>query len=174
MAYFSIHRGVARDVTFVPSLSAQHLGEGALLALNALRCMAIGCDESEVVAAFDSRFGVAGRAALGALFLLVREIAAAGRRPIAVAAPGSCRLTADEAITLALLSAGQARDDCGIVGHVAALLAGRESVTARRAAVAVGGLFKAAGLTLEVPCIEALSPARPLTSLRAVEIGAAR
>lgn len=161
-------------MTFVSILSAQQLDAGAQLALNALRCVAIGCDDSEVVAAFDLRFGIAGRAALGALFLLVREIKAAGRRPIAVAAPGSCRLTADEAITLALLSAGQTRDDCGIDGHVAALLAGRDSVTARRAALAVGGLFKAAGLTLEIPCVDGLSSARPPSTLRAVELGAAR
>jgi hypothetical protein len=136
--------------------------------------MAIGCDDAEIVAAFDARFGVAGRAAMGALFLLVREIGARSKRPICISAPGSCRVTADEVIALAVLSSGQARDRCRIDGHIAALLAGRESPTARAAAIAIGGLFKAAGLALEVTGAEAFALARPPSRLRHVGISPAR
>ncbi len=161
-------------MTFVSFPSTNNLSEGEQLALNAFRCMAIGCDESDLVAAFDARFGVAGRLALGALFLLVREMGAVGGRQFAVAAPGSCRLTADEAGALALLSAGQQRDECRLDAAIAALFAGRDWASARAAAVALGGLFKAAGLTLRVSSPEPFAPVRAPEPVQAVAIGAAR
>lgn len=147
-------------MSFVRSPTAHQLGDGALLVLTAFRCMAAGCDQSEIASAFQSRLGVAGQAALGALSLLAWEIGTIGGRRVVIAAPGACRLTADEVGTLALLAAAQTRDDARIDAHIAWLLAGRDSETARAAALAVGGLFKGAGLTLENSCGEISPPAR--------------
>lgn len=145
-------------MSFVSSPTAPQLGEGALLVLTAFRCMAAGCDQSEVAAAFESRLGVAGRAALGALLLLVREIGTIGGRKVLIAAPGSCRLTADELSTLALLAAAQSRDEPRVAAHIAWLLAGRDSETARAAVLAVGRLFAGAGLALDNLGIEISRP----------------
>jgi hypothetical protein len=102
--------------------------------------------------------------------MLVREIGTAGARRVSVACPGCCRMTADELSVLALLSAAQARDHALADAHVTWLLAGRHSLTARSAALAVGGLFKAAGLIIEGPPVElsAASRAPRFPVLRAV------
>lgn len=136
-------------MTFLRSPTVHQLGEGAGLALDAFRLMAIGADAGALVAAFDARLGPPGRAALGAMHLLVREIGAAGGRRVMVACPGCCRLTGDELGLFGLLSAAQSRDDARIDAHLAWLLAGRKSDTARSAALAFGGLFKLARLMIE-------------------------
>jgi hypothetical protein len=122
--------------------------------------MAAGADQSAVVAAFDARLGFPGRAALGAMHMLVREIGTAGARRVSVACPGCCRMTADELSFLALLSAAQLRDHALADAHVTWLLAGRHSETARSAALAIGGMFKAAGLIIEGPPVELIATPR--------------
>lgn len=149
-------------MSFVRSPTTHQLGDGARLALSAFRCMAAGCDHSEVAAAFDGRLGVAGRAALGALLLLVREIGTAGARRVVIGAPGGCRLTADEVSVLALLAAAQRRDHTRIDAHARWLMAGRESATMRTAAMAVGGLFRGADLAIDLAADEIPDPGRSI------------
>lgn len=148
-------------MTFVNLLTVHQLGAGAALALDAFRIMAAGGDPGAVVTAFDRQFGLAGRAALGALQLLVREIGSAGARRVSIACPGCCRMTSDELSVLAMLSAAQRGDHQRLAAHLAWLLAGPDSDTARVSALAVGGLFKGAGLAIEGPPVEVSSPARP-------------
>lgn len=157
-------------MTFVKSLTVHQLGEGAGFALDAFRIMAAGGDQSGIVAAFDARFGFPGRAALGAMHMLVREIGTAGGRRVTVACPGCCRMTGDELSLLALLSAAQLREHRRLDAHVSWLLAGRDSETARSAALAVGGLFKGAGLAIEGPPVDVSAPARmsPFAVMRVV------
>lgn len=150
-----------RPLSFVQSITVHSLGEAGSLALAAFRSMAAGADQGDLVQRFDGQFGYAGRAALGALHMLVREIGTVGARRVCIACPGCCRMTADEMSVLALLSAAQARDHALVAAHIAWLLAGRDSDTARSAALAIGGLFKSAGLTLENPGVEISAPVRP-------------
>ncbi|MDZ7627430.1 MAG: hypothetical protein U5J99_03345 [Parvularculaceae bacterium] len=147
-------------MSFIKSITVHALGEASGLALSAFRMMAAAADSSEIVDRFDAHFGVTGRAGLGAMHLLVREIGTAGARRLCVACPGCCRMTADELSVLALLSAAQARDHARVEAHLIWLLAGRTSETARSAALAIGGLFKSAGLTIENPGVEGSAPAR--------------
>ena len=134
---------------FLNSPTVQQLGEGAELALHAFRLMAAGADASALVAAFDARLGPPGREALGAMHVLVHEIAAAGGRRLTIACPGCCRLTGDELSVLGLLAAAQGHDLDRMSPHVRCLLAGRASETAGRAALAFGGLLRDAGLPVE-------------------------
>lgn len=147
-------------MTFVKSLTVHQLGEGAALALDAFRIMAAGSDPGAVVAAFDARFGFAGRAALGALQLLVREIGTAGGRRVTIACPGCCRMTGDELSVLALLAAAQRRDHQRLGAHLYWLLAGRDSETARVSALAAAGLFRGAGLSIADPPVDVSPPSR--------------
>ncbi|MFN3960003.1 MAG: hypothetical protein ACK4NP_08830 [Parvularculaceae bacterium] len=147
---------------FLDALSAvPRLGAGPALALDAFRLMATGSDECGLVARFDDEFGFAGRAALGAMHLLVREIGMRGCRRMTIACPGCCRLTDDEWRILALLGAAQARDVSRVDFHLSCLFAGRGSETARAAALALGGLFRAVGRELDGPALEIRSPTRP-------------
>jgi hypothetical protein len=147
-------------MAFVTHPSANQLGDGGFLALQAFRCLAAGCDEEEILGLFDARLGILGRAALGALLMLVREIGRAGGRGVVIGAPGSCRLTADEVSALGLLGAAQSNDQERISAHIAWLFAGRESETARAAARAISCLFKEAGLALEDSLVEVPAPRR--------------
>jgi len=137
------------------------LGAGSVLALDAFRLMATGSDDGGLVARFDAEFGFAGRAALGALHLLVREIGMRACRRLTIACPGCRRLTDDEWRILALLGAAQARDVSRVDFHLACFIAGRGGETARAAAMALGGLFRDAGRDLDGPALEIPSPTRP-------------
>ncbi|MFN0025057.1 MAG: hypothetical protein ACKVS5_14275 [Parvularculaceae bacterium] len=141
-------------MTFIKTMNIHDLGVGPALALRAFRSMAAGCDHADLVRRFDEVFGFAGRAALGAMHMLVKEIGVAGGRRVAVACPGCCKLTADELSVLALLSAAQERNDPLIEAHAAWLMAGQPAATARAAAIAVSAVFKIAGLTLARPPVE--------------------
>lgn len=137
------------------------LGAGSALALDAFRLMATGSDESRLLARFDDEFGLAGRAALGAMQLLVREIAMRGCRRMRIACPGWRRPTDDERIILALLGAAQARDDPRVDFLLSWLFAGRAGETARAAAMALGRLFRDAGRELDCLAIEIPPQSRP-------------
>jgi hypothetical protein len=144
-------------MTFVRHLTLRQLGEGDALALHAFRAMAARCDQSAVLAAFDTRLGFPGRAALGALHILVRELGVTGGRRLTIACPGCCQVTADELSLIALLSAAQKRDHQRLDAHLGWLLAGRSSETARSAALAFAGLFQGAMLAIDGPPAD-LSP----------------
>jgi hypothetical protein len=149
-------------MAFVITPTTNQLSEGAQFALNAFRCMAANTDPSDVIAAFDQRLGVTGRATLGAFHLLAREMGTAGVRRIAIAAPGSCRVTRDELGVLALLSAAQALDGTRTAAQVAWLLGGRRNETLAAAASAIGSAFKSAGLSVDSSGLEN-SPVRGST-----------
>lgn len=136
-------------MTFLSTPILHHLGEGAALVLDAFRMMAVGGETGAVVAAFDARLGPPGRLALGALHLFVHEIGAADGRRLKIACPGCCRLTGDELSVIGLLSAAQARDTARVDAHLVWLFAGRESDTARAAALAFGRLFRGAHLVID-------------------------
>ncbi len=148
-------------MTFLRTFTVHHLDDGGRLALTAFRTMATGADASELMNLFNARLGFSGTAALGAMHLLVKEIGTVGARRVTIACPGCCHVTADELSLVALLAAGQARDHARLESHVAWLLAGRRSETARASALGVGGIFKAAGLTIDCPGVEVTAPLRP-------------
>jgi hypothetical protein len=155
------HAGAPDRMSFDALRTVPRLGAGSALALEAFRLMATGSDESALVARFDAEFGLAGRAALGAMHLLVREIGMRGCRRLTIACPGCCRLTDDEWRILALLGAAQARDVSRVDFHLSCLFDGRGGETARAAAMALGGLFRAAGRELDGPALEIPPPTRP-------------
>ncbi len=147
-------------MTFVKSIAVHQFGDASALVLAAFRVIAAGADYGDLVREFDARFDFAGRAELGALHMLVREIGTFGARRVSIACPGCCRLTGDELSVLALLKAAQARDHALVDAHIAWLLAGRDNQTARAAAMAIGGLFTGAGLIFDAPAVEVSAPRR--------------
>lgn len=100
---------------------------------------------------FDEACGPMATEALAALTVFTRELGMSGRRKLALAAPGSFRLTCDEQLVLAVFAASQEEDYVRMEAHLAWLLAGPPRPPFPAAACLVAQAFAMNDLVLRSP-----------------------
>ena len=146
-------------MTFISSMRMPDIGSGAGYALWAFRASAIGHSNCPaLVKGYAEAFGDLGRLALGGVRLLAHELGTTGGRRVSIAAPGCCRVTADELSIVALLSGAQSNDDALCDAHLAWLLCGGDPSMARAAAASIGSVFLRAGFFISRPDINLAFP----------------
>ena len=130
----------------------QDLTRGEHMLLWSFRAIAFGRGDCVLVKRqFEDTCGPLAIEALTALSVFVRELAAAGRRKITLAAPGSFRLTCDEQLVLAVFAAAQDDDYVRMEAHLAWLLADAPRAPFPAAACLVAQAFGMNDLILRSP-----------------------
>ena len=141
------------------------LTQGEHMLLWAFRAHAFGAGDCRLVRRqFEETCGPMGLEALTALSVFVRELGLSGRRKVALAAPGSYRLTADEQSVLALFAAAQADDYPRLDAHLAWLLADAPRAPFPAAACLLAQAFALNGLLLRAPVAETAPVAAEATA----------
>lgn len=149
-------------MTFVRSMRLPDLGVGAGYALWGFRAAAVHHgDCPALVEAFQQTFGEEGSEALFALHVLARILGRDGGRRIALAAPGCCRVTADELSIVAALAAAQEKAEARRDAHLSWLMGGRAEERARGAADLVAASFARASLKIDAPGVEVSAAPAP-------------
>ncbi len=145
------------------ALTLNDLGIGGGHAIWAFRAAAMNhADCPTLIHGFENIMSAYGRPAVRAIASLTRALGHDGRRKLGIACPGCGYVTADELSVVALLSAAQREDDDLADAHLAWLMGGYGEDDAKRAALQVGALFKAAHVAITPPPIEISAPKRPL------------
>jgi hypothetical protein len=130
----------------------QDLTRGEHMLLWSFRAMAVGRGDCVLVRRqFEDTCGALATEAQAALGVFVRELGAAGRRKVTLAAPGSFRLTCDEQLVLAVFAAAQEEDYVRMEAHLAWLLADTPHAPFPAAACLVAQAFAMNDLALRAP-----------------------
>lgn len=128
------------------------LSQGEHMLVWGFRAIAFGVGVCPLVRRqYEQACGVTGSEALNALEVFIRELARRGRRKVTLCVPGSCRLSHDEQLIVAIFAAAQIEDYPRLEAHLAWLLADTPRAPFAAAACLVAQAFNLNGLILRVP-----------------------
>ena len=141
---------------FVRSLKVADLGTAGGFALWAFRAVATtGVAQcGQVAEGFERALGPEGAEGCATFHALSRLIGFASNRPISLAKPRCCQITADELSILAALAASQVGDEEEQDFYISWLGGGNDATRIRNAMNKAASLFLAANLEIRKPPIQ--------------------
>jgi hypothetical protein len=144
----------------VPDLASRDaLTQGERLLIRAVRVLALRSGCEGLKGCFEAGCGVAGEEAYRTLQVFLQQLAAWGRRRVALSAPTDPHLTADEAALLDVFGCAQADDYRALDERLSGLVGGPFPPTLGAAACWVAQAFAMNGLELTISLAPAATPA---------------